>query len=447
MLLRTLLFLVFCLIIHISFAQDAPVVSDKAYLAFERGDYVTAKTYYEAALNKENTLEVKEKLGQCYVRLGKPDEAIQLYREILANTSNTYTTARLYTLLGEAHLNKNDNSTALESLEKAEVLYTSKNKNTLGLAVCYNTTGLVHWNNSNPNEALAYLQRGLDLRKQLTKEQSKEVAASYNDLGLVHSSLGETEKALDYYQAALEIYEKVYISRHPKIAVAYGNVGVELSKQQDYQRAITQLNKSLRIWKAIYPQKHPSQAFVITNIAQCYAGLKEYGEALLEMKEALTIYQQSSVANNPEIANVHNLIGDIYSKTGEYALALEQFQAALQANAVVFQEVDYTRNPASNDYYKGNVLLNSLLLKAQTLEDQYFVKSLKLNDLKLAFQTLQVADTLANKLRQTTANKEDKLALAAITSELYQDGVRVALALAGNSFQRTFYQTQAFYFA
>lgn len=413
--------------------------------AFEQGNYQEAQKQYETALGQKPDTWLKVAL--CYIRLGKADEAITLAEKRLpAFSAKSIALAEAYRLLGEAYLNKSSNERALEYLEKALAIYNMQKPDTQALAQCYNTIGLAHWSEGNTFLALDFLEKSARLQAG-TKGSSAE-AASLNDLGLVHQSLGNYEEALNYYQKALGIYERIYGKKHPKIAIAYTNVGIVLRSQGEAFDALEYLEQAKAIWQGLYGfRQHPSEAFVLSNMAQCHSELRQYGDALLLMREALEIYMKNSQGKNPELANIYNLMAGIYTKTGDYELAIAHSQKALIANAPNFDTEDPRSNPASQDYYKGRVLLNSLLLKAQALEEKHFAKSLKVSELQLALRCLQQADSLAVSLRQNSVSREDKLALAAISSELYQDAVRICLALAEGSLKKKYYEELAFYFA
>jgi CHAT domain-containing protein len=413
--------------------------------AFEQGNYQEAQKQYEAALGQK--AETWLKVALCYIRLGKPDEAIRLAEKRLPDfAAQSLALAEAYRLLGEAYLNKSNNERALYYLDKALDIYNTRRPADALLAQCYNTIGLAHWSEGNTFLALDFLEKST--RLQAGAAGSSAEAASFNDLGLVQQSLGNYEEALASYQKALTVYKGLYGKKHPKIAIAYTNVGIVLRSQGETLDALEYLEQAKAIWQELYGlRQHPGEAFVLSNMAQCHSEMRQYGEALLLMREALEIYMKNSQGKNPELANIYNLMAGIYTKTGEYELALAHSQKALIANAPNFSNEDIARNPTSRDYYKGRILLNSLLLKAQALEEKHFAKSLKLSELQLALRCLQQADSLATSLRQSSVSREDKLALAAISSELYQDAVRICLALAEGSLRRKYYEELAFYFA
>ncbi|MFZ2904831.1 MAG: CHAT domain-containing protein, partial [Cyclobacteriaceae bacterium] len=92
--------------------------------------------------------------------------------------------------------------------------------------------------------------------------------------------------------------------------------------------------------------------------------------------------------------------------------------------------------------------LYSLDYKARALESRYREKTLKDSDLVLSIQTLQVADSLIDRLRQSATNESDKIMLGAIANDVYADGVRITHQLSEVALRnRKRYRELSFYFA
>ena len=66
-------------------------------------------------------------------------------------------------------------------------------------------------------EALKRHFMALVLDQQKHGENHSDVATSYNSIGLVYENLGEPEKALEFYQKALNIRLQVYGKNHPNV--------------------------------------------------------------------------------------------------------------------------------------------------------------------------------------------------------------------------------------
>ncbi len=163
--------------------------------------------------------------------------------------------------------------------------------------------------------------------------------------------------------------------------------------------------------------------------------------------QALKIYQNNYGQKHPDIATVYNQLGTIYEAKRKFSKALNFYQKALQANTISFEPKKVNENPLPTDYLNADILLLSLSLKARTLERKYNEKTLLLNDLKDAIETVLVADKLILTIRNLRTNKQDKIALGNRAAEIYETGLRISYTISEFPLQKQKYKEQAFYFA
>jgi len=273
------------------------------------------------------------------------------------------------------------------------------------------------------------------------------IAASYNDLGLVYSFMSDNDKALDFYEKALAIYQTMHGMDHPKIAIANTNMGVVYRNSELYGDAINDFETALKIWETVYKEPHPAKAFVLANLGQTYSKMGDQKAALGYYTRALAMYESSYGKKHPDVARVLNAIGNLKLADHDYDAALSNYQQALQANVGNFDRSTVRDNPPLKNFYNGNILLYSLLFKAEALEAKYYGRTLKFDDLLQALQALHTCDTLIDKLRQQITNEGDKLALGVAANDVYADGVRIAYNTGINAWQQKKYFEEAFYFA
>ncbi|EAY29271.1 CHAT domain-containing tetratricopeptide repeat protein [Microscilla marina] len=393
-------------------------------------------------------IDCQNKIGEYLVRQGQLDEALKVCSSTqiyLKNQSAQALTQQggVLNVIGEIYLNKGQNDQALESFQKALNIYTRQQFDA-GKAHCYNNLGLVYWNTGNRALALEYHQKALTLRKSLYSAQHSEVAASYNNIGLIYSQ-NKPKEAYQYYEKALDIYKK---EKQPiKVANTYNNMAIIKQRERNFLEALDFFDEVLAIRKKVYNDQHPNVAFVYTNIGQVYADQENLPKALEYQQKALDIYKKNFGEKHPELASVYNLMGAIHTKQSNYRTALNTYQKALRANVPDFNSADVLTNPEINQYYNADILINSLLLKAQTFEALHFGKSLRFRDLKMALQTLELCDDLLEKVRRLRTNQSDKIALGKIGSEIYEDGIRISMAMSEVSLRKKHYFQKAFYFA
>lgn len=407
--------------------------------------YAEDKSFEALQLNCRRT--------QAFIRSGMMDEAKAMI-EALEQTANAlnsdkdFATAIVNSNKGSLYLNEGRNDLALEALQSAMESFERAGKGTsLEAADAIATLGIVYNVTGKTQQAEEQLLKALSLRNEQLEETHELIAASYNDLGLVYTST-DPDKALDYYEKALDVYQKLHGATHPKIAIANTNLGVIYRELEFYGDAVNSLETALSIWDAVYGSAHPSKAFVLYTLAQTYQRMGDITAAEGYYDRALTMYKQSYGDKHPDIASTLNAIGNIKLSQQKYDEAIGLYQQALQANVSSFSNNDITINPTMDEgFYNGNVLLYSLLYKAEAFEARYLGKSLKFEDLTLAMEAIKRCDELTETLRNQINNESDKFALGVIASEVYSDGVRIAYELAQNAWRKEPYRELAFYFA
>lgn len=416
--------------------------------------YEEALTAADAALSKTTDAAgmsiLKNKKAEALIRLGQFEKAAALLHEAETNANQArspFHQGITQTNYGLLYLIQGRNDLALDALQKATSLFDQDGKSeTLEAAQALAHMGNLYRATGKYAQAEEQLNRVLAIRQKQLKENSELIAASYNDLGLVFSSTNP-DKALDYYEKALALYKDLHGKDHPKIATATTNVGFIYRSLELYGDAVNNFESALKIWEKVYTQPHASKAFVLFNLGETYLKMGDTKAARGYYERALKMYEDSYGKKHPDVARVLNALGNLDLAAREYDAALTTYQRALQANASDFNKEGITENPPAKNFYDGNVLLYSLLSKAQAFESRYFGRSLKFQDLTLAIRTLQVCDTLIDKLRQQITNEHDKISLGSIASEVYGDGVRISYEAAQVALKKKPLLESAFYFA
>lgn len=443
--------------LSVTFAQSnsAEILFKRAQGFAQKADHENAIKYFKKAgenFQKSNDWQkyatCQNKVGEYLILKGRIDDALGICQRVIqyVNTKAKKTTVHegdALNVIGEAYLNKGQTDLALENFQHALKVYTAL-KQKEGEAKCYGNVGLAYWNSGNTALGIEYSLKGLNLRKSLFGEKHLEVAASYNNIGLIYSNT-EPREAYKYYQKALQIYERE--KQLAKVATAYSNMAVIKFKQQSFAEALDFFDQSLEIRKDIYSESHSNVAFIYANIGRVYIKQDRVNKALEFLAKALKIYQQNYGSKHPDIANVYNLIGSVFMKQNAYGNAIDNYQKALIANVSAFNNAEVSTNPEIKKYYNVDLLLRSLLAKAQAFEARHFGKSLRFRDLKVALKTLEICDELLEKIRRLRTNQSDKIALGKIGSEIYEDGIRISMAMSEVSLNKKYYYEKAFYFA
>ncbi len=446
---EVLLFAFFVGITYTAFGQDTDEKRIEALI--QNADYDQAIGLADrsiATANASSAIRIENKKAEALIKQGKLPESESLLKSLLNQNITTQQQAITKTNLGLLYIYQGRNDLALQELQSAIQLFDQEgNSNSLDAAQAISYLGQVYKFTGKNAQAEEQLQMALNVRKNFLKDDDELIAGSYNDLGLVYALI-DNDKALDYYeQKALPVYEKIHGKDHPKVANVHSNIGLVYRNLELYGDAVNNFETALAIWEKVYPNAHPSKAFVLYNLGQTYSKMGDQKAARGYYDRALKMYRETYGQKHPDIAAVLNDIGSLELSETHYDAAIENFQDALRANSKSFDDVNAINNPKLQDFYNGRVLLNSLLLKSRAFETRHFGKTLKLSDLTTSLAALEKGDLLIDKLRQQSSNESDKIALGAIATELYADGVRIAFEAATGSVKKRKFLEQSFYFA
>jgi CHAT domain-containing protein/Tfp pilus assembly protein PilF len=447
--------IVIILLIHVFFTGNGQMLTTTLHhvdsLMIE-SRYKEARELIERSLATpaagEERFLLLNKKAEALLADGQLEEAFVTIEQIKAEKPVAHREqAMLLTNIGSYEMNRGRFDLALEALNAAYLLYQGKAATDVsGQARCVGLISLSYLATGKYQLAEENALVALQLRRSQYGDAHEVVAASYNDLGLVYTSV-DPDKALEYYEMALETYKRLHGPLHPKIAIASTNIGILYGQLELYGDATNNLEAALAIWKAAYPSGHPNEAFVRRNLGQIYFSMGKVDVALEYFQQALDLYRKSYGEKHPEISSTLNQMGVAQLEKREYEAALHHFQKAICANIAGFNELSLETNPPIDDYYNGTVLLYSLRLKAQGLEDLHFGKTLKMTHLALAQATLYLCDSLIDDLRHHSTDEADKITLGSLASDVYEDGVRTSMALSEISVRPRTYVEAAFYFA
>jgi CHAT domain-containing protein/tetratricopeptide (TPR) repeat protein len=446
----TLLLLPFCNLLGQDKKQNEKILSQIDNALFDSNYEETIKLVDQTKTTDVSfDVQLKNKKAEALIRLGKFEEADKLLKETTAKVAQLKNAGTLGAVtranVGFLYLNQGRNDLAVENLTTA--LTELQNTSNLETAQALSYLGQAYFNTGKYAQAEEQQLMALSIRQSKLTEAHELIAASYTDLGLVYSRI-DIDKSFDNYEKATEIYGKLHGKEHPKFAIANTNLGVVNFNTELYGDAVNYFETALKIWEKNYTQPHPSKAYVLRWLGLTYSKQKDDKTALEYYRKALAMYIATQGKKHPDVAYTYNLIGNILQSESKYDEALANYQKSIVANIADFNNEDVLVNPKINNFYDGNFLLYSLMYKAQVLENRHLNQSLKLSDLTFGLSTLQLCDSLIDKLRQQTTNEADKISLGSIANEVYADGVRIAYLLSDVSFRdRKKYREQSFFFA
>lgn len=182
------------------------------------------------------------------------------------------------------------------------------------LAEAYRRYGIALGGVGRYGPSQVYVQKALDICRNVFREDAPELARFYNSMGICCGNVGDKQKELEYKLKALELQKAVLPAYHPNLASAYSNVGNAYSNMGKHQEALECGLRALKIREAVFPPEHPELAASYNNVGTIYRDLGDSREALKYEQRALEIRKAVLPADHSDLAmSYYNLAWTYWS--------------------------------------------------------------------------------------------------------------------------------------
>jgi CHAT domain-containing protein len=442
--------------------QKVLMLAQKGDISATQGENQQAIEWYQEALNiwqeetdepSLETAEIYEKMGLIYQNSLKKqslagfyfEQALGIYRTLLTNKN--LKTANLFERLGLLYYQLGLYDKALhrfdQSLQSYIMLYGENHEK---VATTYNNLGVVYNKQGLPSFALDNYQKALKIWLTLFGENHQEIATAYNNLGAVYHHLELYEKAIEHYQKSLSVIEKLWGENHPQMAIIYNNMGAVFEKQDFNEQALAFYQKALHIKINQLGEYHLEISHVYHNIGSLYKKIKRYDLALEAHQRALMIRKKVLPTHHPDFAVSYHHLGKLYQEQTDYLTALFYLQKALIVNSGNFRDsLNIYSHPSMYNIHTPSSFLNSLQAKAECFAS-FYAETLHMTDLKTAYKTYLLADSLLTMMRESAFKNQDKLILGKSAEQINRGAMQVCITLF-EATKEANYVEKAFYFS
>ena len=154
------------------------------------------------------------------------------------------------------------------SQEAISLINNQESKNEILLAEGLSSIGRAYLLEGNYNSAINPLQKSLEIRKKLFREEHPDIATSLNDLALLYNSQGRYSKAEPLYLEALELQKKLLGEEHPDVATSLNNLAGLHKSQGRYTEAEPLYLEALAITEKTLGKNHPTTIKIRNNYQQ-----------------------------------------------------------------------------------------------------------------------------------------------------------------------------------
>nr|PZN29478.1 MAG: hypothetical protein DIU78_00225 [Pseudomonadota bacterium] len=310
-----------------------------------------ADEYYKKGLELLGGADARRRLealhdhGGLLVLLGRTDEALAAFREMLAIAYRLGLPSKggaAHNRIGRLHRDTGSFALAEKHLTTALYLFESVN-DTRGVASCRDDIGKLLWMRGEYRAALDEMRKALEMRKQIGDGRS--IALSLNNIGLVwrdHGRVGKAREALEAAltirrelgdplgiveslnelaelaldqgdpRGALELLEEAYttaseIGEHNRIAVVLINMGDAYLRLGRVDRSLEVFTRAEELCEEVGDKLHLGEAK--RGLAKAYLAKGELKKAREAIKRSVDLFGQ--VRSKPHLAVALRTLGEV----------------------------------------------------------------------------------------------------------------------------------------
>jgi len=311
---------------------------DHGNLAANRGDLVTAESYYRRSLETAERLApgsmpvasslnnlgiMARDRGDLATAEGYHRRSLEIAEKLAPGSLDV---AAMLNNLGIVARDRGDLAMAESYYKRSLEIVEKLAPGSLDVARSLDNLGLVAYHRGDLATAESYHKRSLQIAEKLAPG-SMNVAASLNNLGNVARSRGDLVMAESYHMRSLEIKEKL-APESMKVASSLNNLGAVASVRGDLAKAESYYKHSLAIAKKLAPES--------LDVANTLNNLGAVASARGDLATAESYYERSLgireklVPNSLDLAEVMYNLGVVAYDRGDLATAENYHKRSLQ---------------------------------------------------------------------------------------------------------------------
>ncbi|CAF4035659.1 unnamed protein product, partial [Rotaria magnacalcarata] len=316
-------------------------------------------------------------------KMGKFDTAEKLYNNLLEAVSISELNLKeiltsigpLYNGIATVYRSMGDYSNALAYLEKTlEIQQAYVPSDHSSLTSTYNNVAAVYQSMGKYANALSYFKKALQIQQKFLPDDILALSNTYNNMGAVYQSMEDYQTALSCYEKILETREKILPPNHPDLAATYNNTALVHQSMGNYSIARGYYDKTLKIQEKSLPFDHPLVATTYHNMGM-----------------SLRIQEKSLSSSHPDLATTYNNMGMVYHAACDHPAALVYLEKALN-----IQENSLPLNHLMLAAIYNSMGIVHKAMKNDAIALSYFEKALGIRERYLSPKHREIGETYNN---------------------------------------------------
>lgn len=302
---------------------DAGDAARASYAARDAEEYYARGLALLEGYDAERRIDGLHNHGDVLTMLGRTDEALAAFREMLELAYRLDLRAKggaAHNRIGRLQRAMGSLAEARKNLTTALSLFESAHDER-GLAACHDDLGMVLWTRGEYEAALERMRVALEIRKKLGDRRS--IALSLHNIGVVFRDHGRPTQALEALEASLTIRRE--LDDRLGIAQTLDSMGRLAIDQRDLPRARELFTKAHDVAREVGERNWI--AVVLTNLGEATYRLGDSEEAIRILTEAESLCDE--LGDKLHLAEAKRALAEAYLIQGELRKARARIKHAV----------------------------------------------------------------------------------------------------------------------
>ncbi len=313
--------------------------------------------------------------GEALRKVGAFEKATQVLESCLQQSLDWFgeddlTYAEANNVLGVVAHEQGRYEEALAYYEKALAIRRRSEENVdLDIARVLNQIGANYSDRGFTDKAMSLYEESLRIRKRELGVDHLDVSQSYNNIANLHFEVGSMAKAVEFHKEALRIRSSIAGIEHIETAISLHNLANALGELEYHAVALDLHRKSLEILRNTLGDHHYFVHLSIGSVSVDHKGLGQFDSALVYLDRSLALQKNYLPANSLYLEpTLHNLGSHYYSRK-DYAKSAYFYKEALDNSLLNLGSV---HPKVANNYnaLAGLALQQKLYLEAISLAER-----------------------------------------------------------------------------
>lgn len=271
----------------------------------------------------ERRMEALHNFGDSFVLLGKTDEGLAAFREMLKLAFRLGRLAKggaAHNRIGRLYRDSGSFELARKHLDAGLSLFEAS-ADDRGIAASHDDIGKLLWLTGDYSSALEHMRKALHMRKEIGDRRS--IALSLNNIGLVWMDHGSSKKAHEAFESALKIRQE--IGDHLGMSESLANLGGLAQDNNDWAAALRLYEEAHSLARGVGERNRV--AGILTYIGTTQYHLGNTAEAIRVLHEAEEICDE--LGDKLHLAESLRGLAKAYLLHGELAKAREKIKRSV----------------------------------------------------------------------------------------------------------------------